>query len=377
MIHKNIKALGWVSFFTDMASAMITPLLPIFLVFVLHENVQTLGYTIAIATFISYFFRILFGYLSDKFKITKPFIVIGYTISALTKPLFYYAQSWQNIASLRGVERMGKAIRSASKDRLISEYVQKNQHGKTFGFHKTMDIAGELFGALLVFCILYFWGSSEGIIRNVFALTLLPGVMGVIIMIFFVKDSPAPVKTSEYKWEKSDYRLFPILISYFLFLIFLFGDAFFLLQAKESGYTTTVLPLFVIVLTLTQTLLSYGVGEKIDQIGSEKMLLGSFFFGLFATISLYFHSLWIAFIFLGIFTVSSLNAIRSIISQKAKNKSTVYGLFYGGTAITTAFGALVVGHIWNAYGSNMAMCFSIFGSAMIIFVSFFLLKLYK
>jgi len=162
-----------------------------------------------------------------------------------------------------------------------------------------------------------------------------------------------------------------------LFLIFLFGDAFFLLQAKESGYTTTVLPLFVIVLTLTQTLLSYGVGEKIDQIGSEKMLLGSFFFGLFATISLYFHSLWIAFIFLGIFTVSSLNAIRSIISQKAKNKSTVYGLFYGGTAITTAFGALVVGHIWNAYGSNMAMCFSIFGSAMIIFVSFFLLKLYK
>ena len=135
-----------------------------------------------------------------------------------------------------------------------------------------------------------------------------------------------------------------------------------------------ILPLFIIILTLTQILLSYGVGKKIDQTGSEKILLASFFFGLFATVSLYFHSIWMAFVFLGIFTVSSLNAIRSIISQKAKNKSTVYGLFYGGTAISTALGALIVGYMWDAYGADIALHFSLAGDAIIIILSFFIIK---
>ena len=86
-INKNIIALGWVSFFTDMASSIITTLLSIFVVYVLHEGVDKLGVIIAIATFVSYIFRIVFGYLSDKYKIVKPFVVTGYFISAITKPL--------------------------------------------------------------------------------------------------------------------------------------------------------------------------------------------------------------------------------------------------------------------------------------------------
>jgi len=118
-IDKNIIYLGWVSFFTDMSSSMITTLLPVFVVYVLHEGVDKLGIIIAIATFISYAFRILFGYLSDKYQIVKPFVVIGYFISAVIKPLLYFSNSWEGIAALRGVERMGKAFRSATKDRLM------------------------------------------------------------------------------------------------------------------------------------------------------------------------------------------------------------------------------------------------------------------
>ena len=172
----------------------------------------------------------------------------------------------------------------------------------------------------------------------------------------------------KYKWEKKDAQLIPLLITYFIFLIFIFGESFFLLKAQTSGYTLSLLPLFVITSTLTQTLFSYVIGKRIDHWGGKKILLASFFFGFLATIALYFNTLWIAFIFLGLSTVSSLNAMRSIISQKAKNKATIYGIFYAGTATTSAFGALIIGYIWHHFGDSHAIEFSALG---IIFLSLF------
>ena len=152
-IDKNIIYLGLVSFFTDMASSMVTILLPIFVVYILNEGVDMLGVIIAIATFASYIFRILFGYLSDRYKIVKPFVVSGYLISAITKPLLGFSETFSSVAFLRPSERLGKAVRSASKDSLISTYAKENSHGKTFGFHKMMDIAGELSGAIIIFIL--------------------------------------------------------------------------------------------------------------------------------------------------------------------------------------------------------------------------------
>ncbi|MDO8455103.1 MAG: MFS transporter, partial [Sulfurimonas sp.] len=93
-MNKNIYYLGFVSLFTDLASAMITPILPIYIVYVLHDSIDKLGLVVAMATFVSYFFRILFGYLSDKYQITKPFILVGYLLSAITKPLFAFSSSF-------------------------------------------------------------------------------------------------------------------------------------------------------------------------------------------------------------------------------------------------------------------------------------------
>ena len=168
-MNKNIVALGFVSFFTDIASSMVTPLIPIFVVYFLHEDVQTLSEIIALTTFASYALRIVFGYLGDKYQITKPFVVAGFFISAITKPLFHWASSWQDIVFLQTIERMGKAIRSASKDSLISAYVEPNKSGVAFGFHKMMDIAGELVGALIIFATLSWLGQSEGLIKTLFA----------------------------------------------------------------------------------------------------------------------------------------------------------------------------------------------------------------
>ena len=226
-MNKNIYYLGFVSFFTDLASAMITPILPIYIVYILHDGVDKLGIIVAIATFVSYFFRILFGYLSDRFQIVKPFLVFGYLISAVTKPLFAYAASFQAIAALQSTERLGKAVRSAPKDTLISYYAKEKQSGRTFGFHKTMDIAGELFGAIVIFFIFYLYGDDVEVFKNIFLSTVIPGAIAVLVVAFLVEESKPKSKTIVYRFQKADHKLFPLLLSYLFFTFFILSDSFF------------------------------------------------------------------------------------------------------------------------------------------------------
>lgn len=363
-INKNIIALGWVSFFTDMASSMITTLLPIFVVYVLNEGVDKLGVIIAIATFASYIFRIVFGYLSDKYKIVKPFVVTGYLISAVTKPLLGISESFSSVAFLRASERLGKAVRSASKDSLLSSYAKKSSHGKTFGFHKMMDIAGELSGALIIFIIFLYLAKDENTIRVIFESTLLPGLLAVFIMIFFVKDKPKKIQETDTVLNKEDYKLFPLLFTYFGFLFFVISEQFFIVYAKEDGFALSTIPLFIILFTFVQTVVSYYGGLMVDRFGSIKVLLISFIFGILSMISVKLN-LWLSFAFLGLFTVLSLNAIRSYISLNAKSKGFVYGVFYGGIAIFSSLGALIIGYIWQHFGIDVVLKFSIIGMIFI------------
>ncbi|WP_297433149.1 MFS transporter [Sulfurimonas sp.] len=366
-IDKNVIYLGWVSFFTDMASNMITTLLPIFIIYVLHEGVDKLGIIIAISTFISYAFRILFGYLSDKYQIVKPFVVSGYFISAVSKPLLAFSTTFTSVALLRGVERMGKAVRSASKDSLISSYVKNNSHGKTFGFHKMMDISGELSGALIIFLIFMFVSKDEHSIRTIFELTIIPGLIATFIALFFVKDAPKKEKKDSSVLNAADYKLLPILIIYFIFVFFIMSDQFFILKAKTDGYALSTIPLFVMLLTAIQSLSSYYSGYLSDKIGVIRTLQLAFVFGLLS-VSLMDVELWAAFTSLGLFTIFSLNAVRSYISAYASSKGFVFGVFYGGVAISTALGALAIGYIWQLYGFDRAMLFSEVGMSLMFLI---------
>lgn len=368
-IDKNIIYLGWVSFFTDISSSIVTIILPIFIVFILNEGVDKLGIIISIATFVSYFFRIAFGYFSDKFAIVKPFVVLGYMISAITQPLLFFSNTYISVAFLRGTERMGKAVRSASKDSLISSYVSNKEHGKTFGFHKMMDTAGELSGAFIIFLIFMFFRQDESLIRNIFAFTFIPGLIATFIVIKFVKDTPPKIKNDKSIKiiNKNDFKLLPILFSYFIFLFFLMSEQFYIVYAKEDGYTLKTIPLFIMTFTFIQTVTSYYAGVLTDKIGAYKSLTISF---VFAIISIFLMSinLWISFIFLGLFTILSLNAMRTIISLQALSKGFIYGVFYGGIAIFSSLGALAIGFIWKFYGADTVVLFSGIGMSCVLLI---------
>jgi MFS family permease len=370
-IDKNVVMLGWVSFFTDMASAMINPILPIFVVVVLREGVDKLGIIVAVATFVSYALRLLSGYISDRYGIVKPLVVGGYALSAFSKPLMGTAHCYQSVAALKALERVGKGLRSAPKDLMISACSKTNASGKTFGFHKTMDIAGELSGTLILFALLWYFGQSETVIRNIFYATLIPGLAGLAVVAFFVKDVEAKRSRSDtrFNFTERDRAAVKSLFFYFVFVFFLFNEAFFTMQAKSVGIATAIIPLLFIVSTTIQTLTSYPLGLLIDRYGVDRVLLFSYLSGIAAQLLLLLQKplfTWIAYAFLGLFTVASLNANRAYISQSADNRGSVYGVFYAGVALFAGAGAFVSGMIWEYFSMQSALLYALAGTMSIL-----------
>jgi len=371
-IDKNVVMLGWVSFFTDMASAMINPILPIFIVVALHEGVDKLGIVVAIATFVSYALRLLSGYISDRYGIVKPLVVGGYALSALSKPLIGLSHGYKSIAGLKALERVGKGLRSAPKDLMISKFSKANASGKTFGFHKTMDIAGELSGTIILFGLLWYFGQSETVMRNIFYATLLPGLIGLVLVAFFVKDVEKKESSAklDFTFTKRDKATIMSLLFYFFFIFFLFNESFFTIQAKSVGISIALIPLLFVVSTTAQTLVSYPVGVLIDKIGVKKVLFLAYGSGIVAQILLLAQEAyltWIAYAFLGLFTVTSLNANRAHISISSDNRGSVYGFFYAGVALFGAVGAYVCGMIWEHVGMSDAIVFSLAGTILTLF----------
>ncbi|WP_200762872.1 MFS transporter [Nitrosophilus alvini] len=366
-MNKNIVYLGIVSFFTDMATAMTVPLIPIYIVYALHEGVDKVGIIASLSAFVSYGLRFFSGYISDRYGIVKPLVVTGYLFSAFSKPLLAFTADWRGVALLRSLERFGKALRSAPKDMMISYYSSKNREGKSFGFHKTLDIAGEMSGNIILFALLYYFGSSKEIIQNIFISTAIPGVIAVIIMIFFVRDIKKEKKKIRFTLRDKEKKILKVLGFYFAFIFFIFSQPFFILRAKEAGFSTHTIPLLMILFTLVQTLTSYKLGILTDKIGAKKILFMSMGAGFLAVLSLIDKStVWFAFLFFGIFMVGSLNALRAYISKESVNQGTVYGIFYTFNAITASLGALVSGYLWEHLGFNAALLFSSTGMAVVL-----------
>ncbi len=351
---------------------MVNPLLPIFVVNILHEGYDKLGFIVAIATFVSYALRLLSGYISDRYGIVKPLVVSGYLLSAVSKPLVAYTHSYKSIAFLKACERLGKGMRAAPKDLLISSYAKSKDEGRTFGFHKSLDIAGELSGTLIVFGILYYLGQSEQIIRDVFLATLIPGIIGVFIVAFLVKDIKRK-KSFDYSFSITleDKKVIKMLSFYFIFVLFIFSDAFFVMRAKEIGFETFMIPLLIAVSTATQTIISYPVGKLIDRFGVKYILGAAYFSGVAAQLLLFegsVFSIWIAYAFLGVFTVAALNANRAYIARYATNAGFVYGVFYAGVAVFGALGALVSGFVWEYAGAKNALILALFGTTALFLI---------
>ncbi|MEG2016165.1 MAG: MFS transporter, partial [Oscillospiraceae bacterium] len=175
----NIVLLGLVSFFADIATEMVYPLIPLYLTAAFGATPALIGFIEGIAESLSSLLRVFSGYISDKYKKKKSLAFVGYSTGLIYKIALITATSWVGVLSARVIDRIGKGIRTVPRDVLVSENAKKNQLGKAYGLHQSLDMAGAAVGILLAFFLLNAVSGAGNLdFKWIFLISMIPTVIG-------------------------------------------------------------------------------------------------------------------------------------------------------------------------------------------------------
>ncbi len=355
---QNVYRLGFVSFFTDFSSEMVFSILPVFILDLPGGGIAALGLIEGIAESLSYILRAVSGIMSDKFRKRKLFILIGYGLSNIVKPFFATATSVVDALLIRVADRVGKGIRTSPRDALISDSVPASRSGLAFGIHRTLDQTGAIVGPMTATLVMVYLGWT---IRDVFLLSLLPGSIALIIILFGVKEIIAK-QTKEFKFlegirEVLKGRFLRLLAVVALFSLGAFNFSFILLNANEMGVVDALIPIVYVVVNVTHTIIAIPAGKLADKIGKEKVLAIGYSIFLATTVllgieqNIIFSAYIIAAVF-GIYMGIVETVQRALIPNyvEASLKGTAYGAYYLVVGIAFFIANTAVGRLWQSHG---------------------------
>lgn len=376
-IDRNIFALGWVSFFTDLSSEMIFPILPTFLSDVLGVSKFLIGLIEGVAETTASLLRVFSGYLSDRIRRRKPIVFAGYGLSAVTKPLLALVSSWTGVLFLRFLDRVGKGVRTSPRDAMIADYSISQIRGRAFGFHRTMDNLGAVLGTLLSFLFMSYFVSNP--YRKVFLISALPGIMAVVILLLFVREKrPSDPSLDEkrviLRVKSFDRRFILFLLAASIFTFSNFSYAFFLLRAEDVGMEMRFLPLLYLLYNITYLTFSYPAGLLSDKIGRRKVISAGYLiytltsFG-FATITGP-SAMWLLFALYGIYHALVEGVSRAFVADlvSPEKRATALGIYHTTVGIVTLPAGLFAGGLWDLFGPQATFFMGAFLSLLAFLV---------
>jgi MFS family permease len=368
-VSKNVFILGLVSFFNDVASEMVYPLVPIFLTSVLSAPVAIVGLIEGIAESTASLLKVVSGWFSDKWRKRKPFVIIGYSLSTISKILLGLAFSWPFVLVARFIDRFGKGIRTSARDALIAESSENLARGRAFGFHRALDTLGAVLGPLIALLAIHFLDNK---FRLIFLLAFIPAFVGVLLLLLFVKEKKKDASSSpvfRFNWRDLDHSFKAFLLISLVFALGNSSDAFLILRAQNLGLSLTLIVLVYVLFNLTYAIFSTPAGIISDKIGPKKVLLTGFL--LFSAVYLSFglvHSgffLWLLFPVYGIYMALTDGVSKAYIANLVPQEKagTAFGIYQTTIGFCTFFASFIAGLLWTYIGVSAPF---IYGSIMAV-----------
>jgi len=363
-LPSTVWLLGLVSFFNDSASELVYPLVPLYLASVLMAGPKALGIIEGIAEATGSLLKLFAGVLSDKTRSTKYWVVGGYSLAALGRPILALAGSWPVVLALRFSDRVGKGLRSSPRDAMLALSVAPHQRGLAFGFHRALDNAGAVVGPLLAAWLLY-----RGMpIRDILLWTLVPGVMTVgLALCIREPHRELPLHKPAFSWTMQGFP--PVFKRYLLVLaLFTLGNSsnmFLLLRAREMGLAEPQVPLLWALASGMAMLFSTPLSALSDRLGRTRLIVGGWaVYGVFyLLLGLNGQNLWLLwplFAFYGLFMAATEGAEKALVADLAPKEllGTAYGWFNLTAGVMLLPASMLFGWLWQIVSPETAFGFS-------------------
>ncbi len=365
---------------TDTASEMLYPILPIYLK-TIGFSIVLIGILEGVAEATAGLSKGYFGKLSDISRKRVPFVQIGYAFSAISKPMMaiFIFPLW--IFFARTIDRFGKGIRTGARDAILSDEATPETKGKIFGFHRSMDTFGAVFGPALALLYLYFYPEDY---KTLFYIAFIPGLFAVLAS-FYLKDkqvltTKTKVSTPFFSflkyWKVSPPEYRKLVIGLLLFTLFNSSDVFLILKAKEAGIDDTLVIGIYIFYNFIYALFAFPVGILADKIGLKTIfiiglvLFATVYFGMALNTNMYIF--FVLFFLYGIYASATEGISKAWISNISlkKDTATAIGTFSGLQSICTMLASSLTGFIWFQFGATAA--FLTTATATLFIITYFL-----
>lgn len=363
-LPRNVWAVGFTSMFMDISSEMVLNILSLFLANVLGVQTYIIGLIDGVAEATASILKLFSGWFSDRIGGRKWLAVIGYGVSAVSKPLFYFANAWGVVAGVRWADRVGKGIRTAPRDALVADSVTPQVRGLAFGFHRAMDTAGALLGILIAALVVWLTQKNDLLLsRNTFQIiilaSLVPAFLAVITLAFGAQDVAVKGQREapriSLKSLGKPFYIFLVIVS--VFTLGNSADSFLVLRAQNLGVSVLGILLMLAVFNLIYTLISTPAGSLSDRIGRRKLIIGGWL--VYAAIYLGFAAarsswqVWILYALYGLYYGLAYGSANALVADLVPEqlRGTAYGTYNAVIGLLAFPASFIAGVLWQGLGN--------------------------
>lgn len=362
-LPRNVWAVSLTSFFMDISSEMVINILPLFLSNVLGVKTNIIGLIEGVAEATASILKLFSGWFSDKIGGRKWPAVFGYGISAISKPFFYFANTWGAIAGARWADRVGKGVRTSPRDALVADSIEKEQRGIAFGFHRAADTAGAMLG--LIIALLVTWLAQRQTVtltastfHTIVLISIIPAILAVITLAIGTKET---FKKGDGAMPRFAFKSLGKPFMFFMVIVAIFdlgnsSDAFLVLRAQERGLNVLGILGMLITFNLIYTLISTPAGSLSDRIGRRKIIIGGWL--VYALIYLGFAlaqtaaHIWILYAIYGLYYGLAYGTAKAWVADLVPERlrGTAFGTYNGVLGLLDFPASLIAGILWQGVG---------------------------